>query len=166
MKKSILSVIVMLSSVLCTHAGEGDEYLHLSGGFLFQNTMSVTAGWEKELAYDNAIELFAEAGDRWTKDPECGKVCSKSFWKHYYWNGGFLYKKSVKKWRNSSLRLYLGPVSGATRGKYFFGAEGGFEYNHTFSSGVKFVVRQKNDVCFFHGDSFRNGLTVGIKVPL
>lgn len=166
MKKLLLSVIVLLSSVLCVHAGEGDEFVHLSGGYLFQNTLNVSVGWEKELAYDNAIELFAEAGDRWTKDPECGKVCTKSFWKHYYWSGGLLYKKSVKSWRNSSLRLYLGPVSGATEGDYFFGAEGGFEYNYTFSNGVKFVVKQKNNVCFFHGDSFRDGLTIGIKVPL
>lgn len=107
MKKIILLSIVLFS-VLCAKAGEGDELIHLNAGFLFQSTLNVSLGWEKELAYDNAIEFFGEAGDRWTKDPECGKVCRKSFWKHYYWDGGFIYKKSVKRWRNSSLRLYLG----------------------------------------------------------
>lgn len=106
MKKIILLSIVLFS-VLCAKAGEGDELIHLNAGFLFQSTLNVSLGWEKELAYDNAIEFFGEAGDRWTKDPECGKVCRKSFWKHYYWDGGFIYKKSVKRWRNSSLRLYL-----------------------------------------------------------
>lgn len=165
MKKIILLSIVLFS-VLCAKAGEGDELIHLNAGFLFQSTLNVSLGWEKELAYDNAIEFFGEAGDRWTKDPECGKVCRKSFWKHYYWDGGFIYKKSVKRWRNSSLRLYLGPVAGAARGEYFFGGEGGFEYNYALGNGVKFVVKQKNNVCFLHGDTFRNGLTIGIKIPL
>lgn len=166
MKKFVLLSIITLFSVLCAHAGEGDEYIHLNAGLLFQNTLNASLGWEKELSYDNAIELFGEAGNRWEKDPECGKVCRKSFWKHYYWDGGFLYKKSVKSWRNSSLRLYAGPVAGAYRGDYFFGVEGGFEFNYTFGSGVKFVFKQKNDVGFIHGDTFRNGFTIGIKVPL
>lgn len=78
MKKIILLSIVLFS-VLCAKAGEGDELIHLNAGFLFQSTLNVSLGWEKELAYDNAIEFFGEAGDRWTKDPECGKVCRKSF---------------------------------------------------------------------------------------
>ena len=69
MKKIILLSIVLFS-VLCAKAGEGDELIHLNAGFLFQSTLNVSLGWEKELAYDNAIEFFGEAGDRWTKDPE------------------------------------------------------------------------------------------------
>jgi hypothetical protein len=57
-------------------------------------------------------------------------------------------------------------VAGAYRGDYFFGAEGCLEYNYTLASGWKLTLKQKNNVSFMHGDTFRNGLTIGIKIPL
>ena len=70
------------------------------------------------------------------------------------------------RWKNSTLRLDLGPVAGAFRGDYFFGAEGSFEYSYTFVNGWKVALKQKNNVNFMHGDTFRNGLTIGVKIPL
>jgi hypothetical protein len=43
--------------------------------------------------------------------------------------------------------------------------EGGLEYNYVFPNRVQFSVIQKNQVSFFHGDTFRNGLLIGIKIP-
>jgi len=34
-----------------------------------------------------------------------------------------------------------------------------------FRSGLEFSVIQKNNVNFLHGDTFRNGLLLGIKIP-
>lgn len=165
MKRLILTLFCA-SSLLLARAGDGDEFFHVSAGYLYNKTLNASIGWEHEFNYDNALEIFGEAGDRWEKDPECGKVCNKSFWKRYYWDGGMLYKKNIVRWRNSSLRIDLGPVFGAYRGKFFYGAEGSFEYNYTFRSGWKFVVKQKNNVGFRKGDTFRDGLTVGFKIPL
>ena len=165
MKRLILTLFCA-SSLLLARAGDGDEFFHVRAGYLYNITLNASIGWEHEFNYDNALEIFGEAGDRWEKDPECGKVCNKSFWKRYYWDGGMLYKKSIVRWRNSSLRIDLGPVFGAYRGKFFYGAEGSFEYNYTFRSGWKFVVKQKNNVGFRKGDTFRDGLTVGFKIPL
>ena len=165
MKRLILTLFCA-SSLLLARAGDGDEFFHVSAGYLYNNTLNASIGWEHEFNYDNALEIFGEAGDRWEKDPECGKVCNKSFWKRYYWDGGMLYKKNIVRWRNSSLRIDLGPVFGAYRGKFFYGAEGSFQYNYTFRSGWKFVVKQKNNVGFRKGDTFRDGLTVGFKIPL
>lgn len=166
MKKIFLSLMLAFCLLPQTHAGEDDEHITLNTGLLFQNTLNATFGYEKELKYDNAFEIFGEVGNRWAKDPECGKVCNKSFWKNYYWNGGILYKKSLVRWKNSTLRLDLGPVAGAFRGNYFFGAEGSFEYSYTFTNGWKFALKQKNNVNFMHGDTFRNGFTIGVKIPL
>ena len=166
MRKIVLSLRWGLFRLSKAYAGEGDQYIPLNAGLLFQNTLNATFGYEKELPYDNAFEIFGEAGNRWARDPECGKVCSKSFWEHYYWNGGIVYKKSLVRWKNSTLRLDLGPVAGAYRGDYFFGAEGSLEYNYTLVNGWKLTIKQKNNVNFMHGDTFRNGLTIGIKVPL
>ena len=166
MKRILLSLVLSILLMPRAYAGDGDQFFTFNAGLLFQNTLNTTFGYEKELPYDNALELFGEAGNRWERDPECGKVCSKSFWKHYYWNGGIVYKKSLIRWKNSTLRLDVGPVAGAHRGDYFFGAEGSLEYNYTLASGWKLTLKQKNNVSFMHGDSFRNGLTIGIKIPL
>lgn len=166
MKKIIISLLLGFTFLPQAFAGNGDQFFTFNAGFLFQNTLNASLGYERELNYDNAFEIFGEAGDRWERDPECGKVCSKSFWKNYYWNGGVVYKKSIVRWRNSTLRIDVGPVAGAYRGDYFFGAEGSFEYNYTFRSGLKLTLKQKNNVCFMHGDTFRNGLTIGVKIPL
>ena len=166
MKKIILSLMLAFFLLPQAYAGEGDEFITINTGLLCQNTLNATFGYEKELKYDNDFEVFGEVGNRWAKDPECGKVCSKSFWKNYYWNGGILYKKNLVRWKNSTLRLDLGPVAGAFRGDYFFGAEGSFEYSYTFVNGWKVALKQKNNVNFMHGDTFRNGLTIGVKIPL
>lgn len=117
MKKILLPLMLLLIVSLNTYAGDGDQFFTLNTGIMFRNTLNASFGYEKELSYDNAFEIFSEAGNRWERDPECGKVCSKSFWKKYYWNGGIVYKKSLVRWRNSTLRLNVGPIAGAVRGK-------------------------------------------------
>ena len=78
-------------------AGEKDEYFTLNTGFLFNNTLNATFGYERELNYGNALELFGEVGNKWP--------------------------------------------------------------------GIQFSLIQKNQVSFLHGDSFRNGLLIGLKIP-
>ena len=70
----------MLMLSVTAWAGEGDQHVTVNAGFLFNSTLNASVGYEKELKYGDAIELFAEAGDRWHKDPVCGKVCNESFW--------------------------------------------------------------------------------------
>lgn len=38
-------------------------------------------------------------------------------------------------------------------------------YSYVFQNGWEFALIQKNNVNFIHGDTFRNGLLVGFKVP-
>ena len=49
--------------------------------------------------------------------------------------------------------------------KFFLGLEGGFEYVYVFRNGCEFAIIQKNNVNFIHGDTFRNGLLFGVKIP-
>jgi hypothetical protein len=87
------------------------------------------------------------------------------FWKGYYWDGGLLYKQRLIRYKNGLLRFRLGPQFGASKGRYCFGLEGGFEYSYVFPGGVQLSLIEKNNVNFLHGDTFRNGLLVGIKIP-
>lgn len=166
--KGLLTVLFTILITLPSNsfAGNGDEFITVNAGYLYNNTLNASIGWEYELPYDNAIEIFADAGNHPEKDPVCSKVCSKSFWKGYYWDGGLVYKKSLHRWRNSSLRLNAGPVFGAWKSDFFYGVEGSFEWSYTFRSGCKFVLKQKNNISFRRGDTFRNGITIGFKVPL
>ena len=159
MKKIVLAGLALLC-VLTVHAGDGDQYFNISGGFLFNSTLNATLGYEHELSYSNAVEVFGEVGDRWHRDPRCGKICRDMFKKDYYWGGGILYKKNLKRFKNSTLRFRIGPECGAHTGSYFLTLEAGLEYNY-----VTRLVIQKNQVSFFHGDTFRNGLLIGLKIP-
>ena len=158
-------LIVSLLSVTSAFAWEGDEFLTLNGGFLFNSTLNASLGYERELSYTDALEFYGEVGDRWEKDPVCGKVCRESFFKNYYWDGGIAYKKCLKRMKNSTFRLRLGPQMGAVRGRFFMAVECGFEYNVVLYNRVQLSVTQKNQVGFLHGDTFRNGLLVGLKIP-
>ena len=79
------------------------------------------------------------------------------------WRYGLQAPSGTVQERHDALRL--GPQFGAVQKKFFFGLEAGFEYSYVFRSGLEFSVIQKNNVNFLHGDTFRNGLLLGIKVP-
>ena len=163
--KKIYLVMLSLMIAVGASAGEKDEYFRFEAGFLFNSTLNATVGYERELSYTDALEFFGEVGDRWEEDPVCGKVCRESFFKNYYWDGGVAYKKCLKRMKNSTFRLRLGPQMGAVRGNFFMGVECGFEYNLVLPNRVQLSVTQKNQVSFLHGDTFRNGLLVGLKIP-
>ena len=164
MRKIILAGLALLC-VLTAHAGDGDRFFNVSGGFLFNSTLNATLGYERELSYTNAVEVFGEVGNRWRRDPLCGSTCQYMHEEYYYWGGGILYKKDLKRFKNSTLRFRFGPECGAYTGDYFFAVEGGFELNYVFPNRVQLSVIQKNQVGFFHGDTFRNGLLVCVKIP-
>lgn len=166
MKKILLSLLFLLSFTSAVYAGEGDQFFHLNTGVMFRNTINISFGYEKELNYDNAYEIFGEAGNQWANLSDCTEDYNEYSWKNYFWGGGIVYKKSLVRWRNSTLRFNIGPIAGSFRGDCFLGAEGSFEYSYSMRSGVKIIVTQKNNVCFMHGDTFRNGLLIGFKIPL
>ncbi|MFR3055698.1 MAG: hypothetical protein ACLTNQ_02870 [Phocaeicola coprophilus] len=153
MKKYLL---ILCCAALSLAAYAQDSKLTLNAGFLFPSTLNATVGYERLLSYGNAVELFGEMGNHWQKD---------DFWKGYYWDGGILYKHRLARYKNGMLRFRFGPQFGATEKKFFFGLEAGFEYCYVFRNGWEFALIQKNNVNFLHGDTFRNGLLLGLKVP-
>jgi len=116
-------------------------------------------GYEHPLSYGNAVEIYGEVGNHW-QEPTCCR-----FWKGYYWDGGLVYKQRLARYKNGMLRFRFGPQFGATQKKFFLGVEAGFEYSYVFQNGWEFSLIQKNNVNFLHGDTFRNGLLLGVKIP-
>jgi len=147
-------------------AGVGEQFFTVSGGFLFPQTLNAEFSFEKELRHGNALELTGEIGNKWQKDPVCGKVCSESFWKGYYWGGGIAYKPVLKKYKNSALRLKTGLHCGAYTKKWCYGGQISFEYVFFLPSGLQFSITQKNQININHGDTFRNGILLGVRIPI
>lgn len=159
MKKLILFLAIVISSVFSSHAA-GNSFMAVKAGFLFPSTLNATIGWEKSLKYGNALEIFGEMGNHW-QTPVC---CQ--FWKGYYWNGGILYKQRIANFKNSHLRFYGGTLFGAVKTRFSMGVDLGFEYEYILKNGIRLCATQKNNICFFHGDTFRNGILLGVKIPL
>lgn len=155
--KKILLLIACAFITIGASAQKGK--LAVNAGFLFPSTLNATVGYERPLSYGNAVELFGEIGNHW-QQPTCHR-----FWKGYYWDGGIVYKHRLARYKNGMLRFRFGPQFGAVHQDFFFGIEGGFEYNYVFRNGWEFSLIQKNNVNFLHGDTFRNGLLLGVKVP-
>lgn len=155
MKKIILALVCAIVSIGAYAQGK----LTVNAGFLFPSTLNGTLGYEHSFSYGNAVEVFGEIGNHWRTSPG-------EFWKGYYWDCGILYKHRLARYKNGMLRFRFGPQFGAVERKFFLGAEAGFEYNYVFQNGWEFSLIQKNNVNFLHGDTFRNGLLIGLKIPL
>ena len=153
-KAFIVAVVCVVSSL----SASAENRFTVNAGFLFPATLDATVGYEYNFSYGRAFEVFGELGNH-------RKVGEGQFWKGYFWNGGLLYKHQLKRFKNSNFSFRAGPVLGAVQKEFFIGLEAGFEYDYVFTNGIELALIQKNDVCFLHGDLFRNGLMVGLKIP-
>ena len=155
MKKIPFAINCAVASLTATAL---ENKIAVNAGFLFPSTLNATVGYERSFTYGNAVEVYGEIGNHW-------KSGEGQFWKGYYWDGGIIYKHRLHRYKNGSFRVRFGPQFGAVEKKFFIGIEGGFEYNYVFQNGCEFSIIQKNNVNFLHGDTFRNGLMLGFKIP-
>lgn len=157
MKKIILGH--NMAAIASLGASAQDSKFTVNAGSIFPSTLNATVGYERSFTYGNAVEVYGEIGNHW-------KTAPGQFWKGYYWDGGLIYKHRLHRYKNGSFRVRFGPQFGAVERRFFIGLEGGFEYNYVFQNGCEFSIIQKNNVNFLHGDTFRNGLMLGFKIPL
>lgn len=136
------------------------NHITFNAGYMIPYTLNANIGYEYETENGHAYEVFGELGDHW-QTPVC-----HNFWKGYYWDGGAVYKHQLKRLKNGSFRVFGGVHCGAEQKHFFLGIRAGFEYNYVFQNNWEFSVTQLNTVNFLKGDLFRNGLMVGIKIPL
>ena len=158
--KRLLFLLKAMVPFLAAKAGDGDSHITINAGILAPYTLDATIGYEHPLGYSNAVEIYGEGGNHWQK-PVC-----HMFWKGWFWDGGVLFKHRLARFKNGGFRVLGGLHTGMNQQDYFFGVEAGFEYNYVFPNNWVFSVRQKNTVNFLHGDVFRCGVMVGVKIPL
>ncbi len=164
--KKILLGMALLAGSLTAKAGNGDSFWNVSGGWQWKNTVNAVIGFEKETKYHNAYELYVDLATAYETCPQHGVVDSKSFWAYKTFGIGGAYKPAFWRGKNSNVRLRMGADLGANRKGFQASIDLGLEYSYSFRSGVQLFVMQKNDFVFWTRDHFRNGLLVGIKIPL
>lgn len=160
MRKHLMMIVCLMAFAITANAGDGEGRLSVAAGFQFPETLDAQIGYERDLGYGNVVEIYGEIGDHW-QHPTC-----HMFWKGYYWSGAMSYKHRIHRYKNSILKIRGGVDFGADQRRFFMGIEAGFEWDYVFPCGIRFTIIQKNNVNFFHGDTFRNGLLVGFKFPL
>lgn len=151
---------MMLVSAWSASFADESGRLDIKAGVFAPYTLEATIGYEMPIGFGHAIEIFGEAGTHW-QTPVC-----HMFWKKYYWDGGAAYKHQLVRFKNGNFRIVGGAYCGAFQRNCFFGFEAGFEYNYTFANNWQLTLSQKNQFNFLNGDHFRNGVMIGVKIPL
>lgn len=159
MRRLFFSIIAICAILKCS-AGDGDQHITANVGIMAPYTLDMTVGYEHPIGYGHAIEAFGEVGDHW-QTPVCHR-----FWKGWFWDVGCAFKYRLARFKNGNFRMFAGLETGLTQKQYFFGTEVGFEFNYVLPNNWVFAVSQKNNFNFLHGDWYRGGVMIGIKIPL
>lgn len=166
-KPFLLTFIILACCTPRAAAGVGDGHLGLQAGVLYPRIMNVTLSYDKETRYHNAWEFYVDYSTQWNDCETCGKVCKDSFWKSRYALGvGGAYKPAVRRGKNNVGRVRMGLDLGTNTRDFAMGIELGYEHVWAFRSGVQLVLQQKNEFTFWGKPFLKNGLLVGVRIPL
>lgn len=166
-KPFLLAAILWVCCTPRAAAGIGDGHLGLQAGVLYPRIMNVTLSYDKETKYHNAWEFYLDYSTQWKDCVTCGKVCTDSFWKTRYGLGvGGAYKPAVRRGKNNVGRLRMGLDIGTNTREFAMGVELGYEHVWAFRSGVQLVLQQKNEFTFWGKPLLKNGLLMGVRIPL
>lgn len=167
MKKILMILIAVLAMSATAFAGDRDGRVSFGIGLLYENGLDATIGYERENAYHNAWEIFANGYVKWDKCADCGHVCPDSFWKNYRsWSIGAAYKPCVVRGRNHYGSFRFGGSLGSDTRKVLGGIHAGYEHNYRLRGGWQVYWQVKSDLMIKGRDLFRTGIVLGVKLPV
>ena len=156
MKKYIYSLALCLCVSGSLYAGNGEKYVGISGGYSLLRAIDVRLSYEMESRYHGSHELFAEFYDRYEKGD----------WKYLQeYRGGYAYKFPLHRGKNSTFKMRMGAALGADAEGFTCGFQMGFELNRTFGNGVQGFIAQNNEYALWTRRPWRNGLSMGLRIP-
>lgn len=166
MRKTILLLAIIISSVLSVKAQDNTGRVQLGVGLLYEKGMDLTLAYEHETRYHNAWEYFWNVYLKWDECASCGHICPESFWNNYNtWGLGVAYKPCVIRGRNSHGNFRIGGSLGSDRHHVLGGIHVGYEQNYSLRGGWKLFWQVKSDLMIEGKDLFRTGVVIGIKLP-
>lgn len=167
MKKIFLLCTVLFGLLSPMIASDGEKFIRLGTGVLYERGWDLTVGVEQETRYHNAWEYFGNVYLKWEECNSCGHICPDSFWKSYNtWALGAAYKPAFVRKRNSVGRARLGVSAGSDKYEFVAGLHVGYEHNYTLRNGMVVYWHVKSDLMINGKDFFRTGVVLGVKLPL
>ena len=167
MKKILMIIVAVLAVSATAFAGDRDGRVSFGVGLLYENGLDATLSYERENAYHNAWEFFANGYLKWDKCASCGHVCPDSFWKNYRsWSIGAAYKPCVVRGRNHYGSFRFGGSLGSDTRKVLGGVHAGYEHNYRLRGGWQVYWQVKSDLMIKGKDLFRTGIVLGVKLPV
>ena len=166
MRKTILLLAIIVSSVLSVKAQDNTGRVQLGVGLLYEKGIDLTLAYEHETRYHNAWEYFGNVYLKWDECASCGHICPESFWNNYNtWGLGVAYKPCVIRGRNSQGNFRIGGSLGSDRHHVLGGIHVGYEQNYSLRGGWKLFWQVKSDLMIEGKDLFRTGVVIGVKLP-
>lgn len=167
MKKILMIFVAVLAVSATAFAGDRDGRVSFGVGLLYENGLDATLSYERENAYHNAWEFFANGYLKWDKCASCGHVCPDSFWKNYRsWSIGGAYKPCVVRGRNHYGSFRFGGSLGSDTHRVLGGVHAGYEHNYRLRGGWQVYWQVKSDLMIKGKDLFRTGIVLGVKLPV
>ena len=159
--------VAVLAVSATAFAGDRDGRVSFGVGLLYENGLDATLSYERENAYHNAWEFFANGYLKWDKCASCGHVCPDSFWKNYRsWSIGAAYKPCVVRDRNHYGSFRFGGSLGSDTHRVLGGVHAGYEHNYRLRGGWQVYWQVKSDLMIKGKDLFRTGIVFGVKLPV
>ncbi len=167
MKRILMILVAVLTVSATAFAGDRDRRVSFGVGLLYENGLDATLSYERENAYHNAWEFFANGYLKWDKCASCGHVCPDSFWKNYRsWSIGAAYKPCVVRGRNHYGSFRFGGSLGSDTHRVLGGVHAGYEHNYRLRGGWQVYWQVKSDLMIKGKDLFRTGIVLGVKLPV
>ena len=156
MKKLIVAFTVFLGSIGLTRAGNNENFLNMSVGYMFPRGITGTMAFEHELLYQHGIEFFADYYNGYMSD---------KFSAIKQITGGVAYKLPLVRSKNTMLRLRCGFECGSNMHNFVYGPEFGFEYAFCLGGKTQMTLQQKNELNIGTTRKFHSGFAVGLRIP-
>lgn len=167
MRKILMILVAVLAMSSTAFAGDRDGRVSFGVGLLYENGLDATLSYERENAYHNVWEFFANGYLKWDKCASCGHVCPDSFWKNYRsWSIGAAYKPCVVRGRNHYGSFRFGGSLGSDTHRVLGGVHAGYEHNYRLRGGWQVYWQVKSDLMINGKDLFRTGIVLGVKLPV
>ena len=163
----VLSVFMLMFTITASAQSTNNNRAMLSVGALYERGLDATIAYEHETRYHSAWEYFATAYLKYEKDEVSGHYTKKSFWHSYNtWHIGAAYKPCTSRGRNTHGNLRIGASIGSDRNELLGAVHVGYEHSYALKGGWEIFFQVREDVIFNGKDTFRTGVSLGIKAPL
>lgn len=166
-KTAILAIALFFAGTVRTQAQSHGDHLMFDIGTSYPKGFEASLAYEHETDYHNAWEYFATAYLKYDEDPIVGHITNESFWHNYNtWDIGVAYKPCVSRGRNHHGSFRIGASVGSDLDNVIGGAHVGYEHTYNLYYGWSVFFQVKEDIMIRCKDTFRTGVTIGVKIPL